>query len=220
MLGNAVQQLIGRPDRLSNDGYVSDDVRRPEDTNLTPNFTYVENTILIFPSVVGDSGSRHLMDLRSRETRLRRAKASDTLSRLRESLSGLSYQYINKVRQSVTTKEHLRAYDGIKILSKEVSYCQQVYNRNSKAIGMLDHDLKTQYPRLRRSECSISSAIADVNAPGQSQTRLPWFWGAPNGWNQETANDESLLKSDRLLECKYLHETSVTISENIIQFIG
>ena len=89
------------------------------------------------------------MDLRSRKTCLRHAKANDTLSRLRESLSCLSYQYINKVRQSVTTKEHLRTYDGIKVLSKEVSYCQQVYNRNSMAIGMLNHVLKTQYPRLR-----------------------------------------------------------------------
>ena len=203
LFGNVVQSMIGKPDRLNNDGYVSDDVRRPEDVGITPNLTYVENTILIFPSVVADNGSRLVKDLRSRETRLRRAKANDTLSRLRESLSGLSYQYINKVRQSATTKEHLRAYDGIKILSKEVSFYQQVYNRNSKAMGMLDADLKMQYPRLRRKDCSINSAIADVNAPGQSQTRLPWFWGAQNGWNEDNANDESLLKSDRLLECEY-----------------
>ena len=88
-------------------------------------------------------------DLRLQETRLRRAKANDSLSRLRESLSGLSYQYINKVHKLVTIKEHLRAYDGIKMLLKEVSFYQQVYNQNSKAMGMLDANLKKQYPLNR-----------------------------------------------------------------------
>jgi hypothetical protein len=78
---------------------------------------------------------------------------------------------------------------------------------------MLNHDLKTQYPRLRRSDCSISTAIADVNAPGQSQSRLPWFWGAQNGWTQDAATNNSLLKSDRLLECKYCSEIIISFAE-------
>lgn len=202
LFGSSVQNMIGRPDRLNSDGYISDDIRQPEDHGLTPNMTHVENTILIFPSVILEHGSPLVQDLRSRETRLRRAKANDTLSHLRESLSGLSYQYINKVRQSVTTKQHLRAFAGIKMLSKEVSYFQQVYNRNSKAIGKLDSDLRSRYPPLRREDCSINTAIANVNARGQSQARLSWFWAAQNGWDEENANDESLLNSDRLLECK------------------
>lgn len=203
LFGKVVQTLIGKPDRLNSDGYVSDEVRRTEDRGLPTNFTLVENTILIFPSVINDSKSRLLKDLQSRETRLRRAKANDTLSYLREALSGLSYQYINKVRQSVSTKEHLRAYDGIRALSKEVSFCQQVYNRNSKAIGKLDAVLKLKYPPLRKSECTISAAIANVNGRGQSQARLPWFWSAQNGWDEDNATDDSLLKSDRQLECEY-----------------
>lgn len=194
--------MIGRPDRLNSDGYVTDDVRRPEDRGLTPDMTNIENTILIFPSVILERGTTLIQDLRSRETRLRRAKANDSLSHLRESLSGLSYQYINKVRQSKTTKQHLRAYAGVRMLSKEVSYYQQVYNRNSKALGKLSDELRTRYPRLRREDCTINSAISQVNAGGQSQARLPWFWAAQNGWDEGNEDDDSLLKSERLLECE------------------
>jgi hypothetical protein len=63
--------------------------------------------------------------------------------------------------------------------------------------------LKVRYPRLRRSDCAISTAIADVNAHGQSQVRLSWVWAAHNGWEGEVAAAEnSMLDDDRLMECK------------------
>ena len=153
LLGSvALNTLLGTADRLNTDGYVSDDVRRPEDRSLVPQLTEIENTVVVFPSSVSISNSDIVLDLKSREMRLRRAKANDSLSSLRETLSSLSYQYINKVRQAVTTRDHLKAYDGIKTLSKEVSFIQQVYNRNSRALAKLDPDLKPKYPTLRKSD--------------------------------------------------------------------
>jgi hypothetical protein len=161
--------------------------------------------MMIFPSAATGGFTPSVLDLRSRELRIRRAKANDSLGHLRETLSSLSYQYINKVRQSVTTRDHLKAYDGIKTLSKEVSFFQQVYNRNSRALENLDQNLRQRYPRLRRSDCTINTTIADVNACGQSQVRLPWFWGALDGWDEhEAGGHNALLDNDRLLECKSL----------------
>ena len=204
LLGSAtVNPLIGVADKLNTDGYISDEVRRDEDRGFVSRLTEIENHMLIFPSSATGAITETVRDLRSRELRLRRAKANDSLASLRETLSGLSYQYINKVRQSVTTRDHLKAYDGIKALSKEVSFFQQVYNRNSRALEKLDPDLRHQYPRLRRDDCTINSAIADVNARGQSQVRLPWFWGALDGWDEhDVSTHNSLLDNDRLLECK------------------
>jgi len=205
LLGDALLvSNIGVPDQLNADGYVSDEIRRPEDVAIPISMSAVENTILVFPSTIAGRPSPFAVDLRSRECRLRRAKANDTLSHVRETLSGLSFQYVNKVRQSKTTKEHLRAYSGIKILNKEVSFYQQVYNRNSRAISKLDPELKLRYPILRRSDCVINTAIANVNARGQSQIRLSWVWGARDGYDpddqtaQKTATD-----NNRLMECKY-----------------
>ena len=204
----AVNAVFGQKDILNNDGYVSDDTRQPEDRALPPSMSEIENTILSFPSAVVDDSTAMILDLRMRECRLRRAKANDTLGHVRETLSGLSYQYINKVRQAVSSRDHLRAYTGIKLLTIEVSFYQQVYNRNRRALIICDPSLASRYPPLRRGDCSISTAIANVNARGQSQARLPWLWAAQDGWEgDEQAAQNSLLDNDRLLECKFAFPT-------------
>jgi hypothetical protein len=141
-------------------------------------------------------------ELRQHECRLRRAKANDTLGHFREKMSGLSYQYISQVRRAKTTKDNLRSHHGVKLLSREVSFYQQVYNRNSAVLGLLDIDLQRRYPPLRRSDCKVNTAIADVNARGQSQVRLAWFWSAQDGWDGDPSNHTFMLSSDRLMECK------------------
>ena len=148
MIGSTVQGYIGQPDLVEDEGYISDDVRRPEDIGLSPGLSEVENTIMVFPSAVVGNKSASVREMCGCETRLRRAKANDSLSRVRESLSGLSFQYINKIQQSSTSKEHLKAYKGIKLLSREVSFHQQVYNRNRRTLAKLDPSLKNRYPPL------------------------------------------------------------------------
>ena len=178
-------------------------MRKPEDQGFAPSLIDIENTLLAFPSAVVGDTTAITQDLRSRECRLRRAKSNDLLGHVRETLSGLSYQYIKKVRQAKTGQEHLRAYAGIKILTTEVSFYQQVYNRNSRAMAICDPSLRTRYPRLHRSDCTISTAIADVNARGQSQVRLPWLWAAQDGWEGDSQSPQnSMLDNDRLLECE------------------
>ena len=191
--------LIGKPDVLDADGYVTDDIRSPEDRGIVPCMSEVENTALVFPSSSSNL-SPGVLDLQSRELRLRRARANDSLGRLRESLSGLSYQYINKVRQSKTTKEHLRSYKGVRMLTQDASFYRQMYNRTRRSIVKLDDSLKTRYPYLRKEECNISTAISDVNARGQSQAKLAWFWGAVDGYDPTTAQQIG-TDNERLLEC-------------------
>ena len=199
--------VMGTADQLSSDGYLSDDVRRPEDRCLAPSMSAVENTIVAFPSSLSGHLSAIASDLRQHECRLRRAKANDTLGQFREKMSGLSYQYISQVRRAKTTKDNLRSHQGVKLLSREVSFYQQVYNRNSAVLGSLDVDLKRRYPPLRRTDCKVNTAIADVNARGQSQVRLAWFWAAQDGWDGDTSTQTFMLDNDRLMECKPVSPT-------------
>jgi hypothetical protein len=195
----SVAARLGRVDDLPADGYVSDDLRDTPDR--THNVTEIETTALVFPSSISGNPTELLSDLREREKRLRRAKANDALSRLRETLSGLSYQYINKVRQAKSTKEHLKSYKGVRLLTAEVSFQQQLYNKNRKPLVQMDPDLTLRYPYLRRDECRISTAIADVNARGDSQSKLSWFWGALDGYDRDVAQ-ENIRDPALLLECK------------------
>lgn len=196
-----VLQRIGKPDSFDRDGYVSDDLRDPTRNQRQPNLAEPENIALIFPSSLSGQQTAECNSLRDRELVLRRARANDAIQSLRESLSGLSYQYINKVRQSSTTREHTRAFQGIKLLTTEVSFHRQVYNRCRRAILRADATLASRYPFLRMDECNVSTAIADVNAAGQSQTRLAWFWGATDGYIEGEAQKIG-TDSSRLLECE------------------
>src|ERR1700689_5801865 len=201
LLGGQSAAQMGTPDQLSSDGYLSDDLRSPESRSPTPSMSAVENTVLAFPSSLSGHLSAFTTELRQHECRLRRAKANDTLGHFREKMSGLSYQYISQVRRAKTTKDSLPSHQGVKLLTREVSFYQQVYNRNSKVLGSLDADLKPQYPVLRRADCKVNTAIADVNARGQSQVRLAWFWAAENGWDGDSTQTFR-LDNDRLMECK------------------
>ena len=197
-----VAAVMGTPDQLNPDGYLSDDVRQPGDRAPAPTMSAVENTLLAFPSSLQGHLTGFALELRQHEKRLRRAKANDTLAHFREKMSGLSYQYISHVRRAKTTKDNLRSHQGVKLLSREVSFYQQVYNRNSRVLGSLDPDLRPRYPPLLRSDCKINTAIADVNARGQSQVRLAWFWAAQDGWDGDPSTQTVVLSNDRLMECK------------------
>ena len=199
---------MGTPAQLSTDGYLSDDVRGPEDRALPPMMTAVENTLLAFPSSMTGYRSVLASELRQHKGGLRRAKANDTLYHFREKMSGLSYQYISQVRTAKTTKDNLRSHQGVKLLSREVSFYQQVYNRNSAVLGTLDAEMKDRYPPLRRTDCKVNTAIANVNAQGQSQVRLPWVWAAQDGWDGDASNQTFQLDNDRLMECKLFTSSS------------
>lgn len=195
-----VLQRIGKPDTFDKDGYVSDDLRDPTTTGRHIDLDAAENIFLVFPSSLSGQQTTECNSFRERESTLRRARANDAIQSLCESLSGLSYQYINKVRQSTTTREHTRAFQGIKLLTTQVSFHRQVYNRCRRAIIRADATLASRYPFLRADECKISTAISNVNSAGQSQARLPWFWGATDGYDQEDAQRIG-TDSNRLLEC-------------------
>jgi len=221
MLGpQHVSAVMGTPAQLSTDGYLSDEVRKAEDRGLQPSMSAVENTLLAFPSALLGQLSAFALELRQHECRLRRAKANDTLGHFREKMSGLSYQYISQVRRAKTTKDNLRSHQGVKLLSREVSFYQQVYNRNSAVLGSLDPELKRRYPPLRRSDCKVNTAIADVNARGQSQVRLAWFWAAQDGWDGDASTQAFMLSSDRLMECKpFLAPFATGTQADVRQFI-
>ena len=62
---------MGAPDQLTSDGYLSDDIRNPENRGLAPSMSAVENTTLAFPSSLNKQLSLLVLELRQNESRLR-----------------------------------------------------------------------------------------------------------------------------------------------------
>jgi len=206
---NVVNNRIARHTDIEEDGNVSDSLAEVQDAPK-PTIFEVENHLLVFPSNIPGAPTTVLADLRNCELRLRKGRAHDALDQVRQNLSSLSFQYINQVRHATTTAEHLHGFQGMKLLTHEVSFHHRIYNRCQRAIVSIDPDSRSRYLYLRTEECGVAEAIARVNAAGESQTRLPWFWGALAGYDKETSqvvgNDNS-----RLLECLFF-----ILSTNII----
>ena len=177
------------------DGNISD----TEIPGRVPN--QIENTIIVFPSSLVDTIGPRADDLRAREYRLRRARANDALRGVRESLGHLSFQYVTKVRHASTNQQHLRSYQGVKLLNETLNFHRQRYNECRAALLKLDERLQDQFPYLLRADCVVSKMITELNAPGQSNAKLAWFWGATDGY---AANVAPNVQADqgRMLECE------------------
>ena len=89
-----VAAVSDKLDQLSSDGYVSDNVRNPENRAAASSMSAVENTLLVFPSLLTGHLTSSARELRDHEFCLRHAKANDSLGYVREKLSCLSYQYM------------------------------------------------------------------------------------------------------------------------------
>src|SRR5260370_41533384 len=77
--GQALGSVIGKHDILSEDGYVSDEGRAPEDRGLRPCLTDIETTIIACPSPVTRNTTSQLWDLCTKECRFRPPTVHDTL---------------------------------------------------------------------------------------------------------------------------------------------
>lgn len=201
-----VASLASGPCPLSqNDGYISDE----ELPNAPrPNDLQIENSMIVFPSSINNLTGSQAQDLWTRELKLRRAHANNALRGVRESLGHLSFQYVTKVRHASTNQQHLRSYQGVKFLNETLSFHQRRYNECRSSILRLDGSLADQYPYLKREDCIVSKMIAELNAPGQSNAKLAWFWTAGNGYKK--TNDK---KTDvgHMLECKSISEIITSI---------
>ena len=90
--------IIRTADQLDSNSYVSDDLCLPEECAMQPSLSDIENMIIAFPLSVAYSLLCIVTNLQDFECHLHWGKANDTLGRVQEALSGLSYEYINKVR--------------------------------------------------------------------------------------------------------------------------
>jgi len=182
----------------------------PEDGNISDTDIpgkvphQIENTSIVFPSSLVDTIGPRADVLRARECRLRRARANDALRGVRESLGHLSFQYVTKVRHASTNQQHLRSYQGVKLLNETLNFHRQRYNECRGALLKLDERLQDEFPYLLRADCVVSKMITELNAPGQSNAKLAWFWGATDGYAADVAPNVQ-ADQGRMLECEQFH---------------
>ena len=160
-----------------------------------------ENERLPFPSAFPTefhAQHRQIRRLAKKECKLREGQANDSLQKVREAVTQLSWQFKGKVRTATTTKQTTRAWDGVHILERELATQRSIYNHSRNILVSLSDDelMKDMYQILLKDDCQISKVITEPNARGESQKGLAWFWKQAG----VTLNDDR-----HMMECKLLH---------------
>ncbi|KAF9521376.1 hypothetical protein CPB83DRAFT_778848, partial [Crepidotus variabilis] len=181
----------------------------------------VENSQLVFPSMLVGPQSAGVASLQAREAHLREARANEALEGVRETISLLSFQYASRKKKSTSKTQITKSWDEIKQISQSLSYHRRVYNHNHWALKKIKPAAAQKFPFLSKDDCNMSTAITELNAPGQSKAQLAWFWTEA----QNLGSDESpiavrsgLVGRDRIQECKFLLVDRRTVHQ-LAQFI-
>jgi len=143
-----------------------------------------ENQPLPFPSAFPTDiqrGNPRLRRLCGKEKTMREGQANDSLEKVREAVSHLSFQFKGKVRTAASTKQTTRAWDGVNLLSRELRTQRRIYNHSRRILIDLSGKPRDDYPLLTEVDCHVSTVITEPNAAGQSQKGLAWFWTQAGG---------------------------------------
>ncbi|KAF8956034.1 hypothetical protein BDZ97DRAFT_1672276, partial [Flammula alnicola] len=120
-----------------------------------------------------------IQSLRDTELHIRSGHADDALELVRGAVIQLSWQYKNRLRGAIGA-QRTRSWDKVNLLNKIWKLQRRVYNHNREVMMSLDDTgtIAVKYPELLISDCTISTAVSEPNAYGQSTDRLPWFWSS------------------------------------------
>ncbi|KAF9535353.1 hypothetical protein CPB83DRAFT_912115 [Crepidotus variabilis] len=160
-----------------------------------------ENEKILLPSVVpfldrpADGQQQRLL---RKELELRTAFTRDILLQIKELITHLSFQFIEKVRKSHGTLEITRAWDGVKHLREHLLMSRDLYNHSRERLIALGYstDGDAEFGELSARDIDISPAIYNPNARGITGKGLSWIWGRLS--NDVHAGDDYLIEFYRL----------------------
>ena len=141
-----------------------------------------EHQPLPFPSIITDTiynelgteDQKNIRRLKKKELEIRIGHAEDCLELVRSAVIQASWLYKNGVRVTEGSMNR-RSTTRATIVSKIWKHHRRVYNYNRTIMLTLgDSELATTYPILQLEDCTVSTAITDLNSR-QSRQRLPWF---------------------------------------------
>ncbi|CAA7269133.1 unnamed protein product [Cyclocybe aegerita] len=112
------------------------------------------------------------------------------------SSGALPHQELQKLEKELRIGKANDALQGVREMLGDLSFQFIDKVRRSQT--------KAQNTRAWTADCTVSTAISDINAAGQSQARLAWFWGALDGFTPEAAVDLS-SDSSRMAEFARIH---------------
>ena len=165
-----------------------------------PDFSVVERQVLTMPS----NGNVN-EDVTAQEIQERVKQARRQISRLRDLIAEISFQYSHVVRNAPRKSNRTAAQKRIKALHNDLSYHARIYARCRSRLMTLhcEESLLRVFRVLTREDLRASTEILRPNEQGSSSVKLSWIWRTgryflfhPNGGSEAGAG----LNADRRAE--------------------
>lgn len=165
----------------------------------------VEREILTLPSNGNVAGGAYEVEIAHRIKQARRQ-----ITRLRDIIADISFQYSHVIRGAIRQSIRTTAQKRVKSLHNELVLHARIYARCRGRLMALNCDERRLSPFrvLSREDLKASTAILRPNVPGSSTLQLSWIWqtgrwhlfGADAGGRAGTVED-AVADPASLLEC-------------------
>jgi hypothetical protein len=148
---------------------------------------------LFMPSTLGyeKCAQLKLQRVADKEIALREGQANDALDGLRSGIGEKSFRYRQQLRHAKGKIQSTRARSAIYTVGRELNHYRRVYGfarRALIALGAESAENSERYKPVLLRDLQTSTIIFDLNAPGQRNRRLAWFWSTP-GLGEEAENN-------------------------------
>ena len=140
--------------------------------------------LLFMPSTLGYERCARLklQKVADKEIALWKGQANDALDGLRSGIGEKSFRYQQQLRHAKGKIQSTRARSAIHTVGRELNHHRRVYGfarRALIALGAESEENSEHYKPILLRDLQTSTIIFNLNAPGQRNQRLAWFWSTP-----------------------------------------
>ena len=166
--------------------------------------TNVEREVLTLPSNGNVGGDAIQLEI---EHRIQQAHRQVT--RLRDIIADVSFQYSHVIRGATRKSVRATAQKRIKSLQNDIILHARIYTRcRSRLVALkCDEQWLKIFRLLNRSDLKASTAILDPNTPGSSSVNLSWIWRTGRWYSLNSGADIAHYGAPdpaSLLECLWI----------------
>lgn len=170
----AIEDDEGRFDEITTTEDEADPENIPDAREHGKNLGVAEREILALPS----NGNVQSPEMAQLEIGERIKQARRQISRLRDIIADISFQYSHVVQNAPRKSNRTAAQKRIKALHNNLAYNARIYSRCRSRLMTLhcDEDVLRTFRVLMREDLKASTEILRPNEQGSSSVKLSWIW--------------------------------------------
>jgi hypothetical protein len=166
------------PANEAEEGQYDDTTHSPDDAGAARHITGVDSSAVERQALTLPSNGNVHEDVAGVEIRHRVKQARRQISRLRDIIADISFQYSHVVRNAPRKTYRTAAQKRVRVLHNDLSYNARMYAQcRTRLIALnCEESLLRTFRVLTRQDLKASTEILRPNEQGSSSVKLSWIW--------------------------------------------